>query len=674
MADRTLQIEVQEDHLERIAQTKKPILAVAELIWNSLDADATRVDVALTESGLGTLQSIEVSDDGHSIPYDQVESLFTKLGGSWKKQQRKTQGSGRLLHGQEGRGRFRAFSLGRAVDWSLCYQHNSSLKQYRVEMLKSQMRKVKIGDETTASKDAQPGTTVTVSELEKDFVSLRGETAVNELTLIFALYLRQYSTIRVSYDGQVISPSKIEEKTEVLALSPIRVADEGVEYPVTLEIVEWAIEAPRKLYFCTEQGFPLDDDAPGVQAPGFNFTAYLKSGYFSHLLAQNTAELAKLDPLVDAALAEAKKEMRGYFRRRASEKAKGLVKEWQDSDLYPYKGDPKDTVETAERQVFDVVALNVASYLPDFTESDPKTKRLQFRLLRTAIERGPSDLAIILDEVLGLPKEKRQELIELLKRTTLASIIGASKIIADRLEFVRGLETLIFDPEFKDKVLERTQLQRLVAENTWIFGEQYNLTVDDQSLTEVLKKHIAAQGLEVEIDEPVMRPDGTKGIVDLMLSRSIPTVGDGDREHLIVELKRPSVKVNSDVATQIKKYAFAIAEDERFRDLKTKWTFWALSTDVDTLVRKDTSQKDRPKGVLYQDDELRITIWVKTWSQVIDDCKRRLQFFQEKLNYQPDRDSSLAHLKTTYAKYTADLFEAQESSSSDAEEQPKEES
>jgi len=151
-------------------------------------------------------------------------------------------------------------------------------------------------------------------------------------------------------------------------------------------------------------------------------------------------------------------------------------------------------------------------------------------------------------------------------------------------------------------------------------------------------------------------------------------VGDGDREHLIVELKRPSVKVNSDVATQIKKYAFAIAEDERFRDLKTKWTFWALSTDVDTLVRKDTSQKDRPKGVLYQDDELRITIWVKTWSQVIDDCKRRLQFFQEKLNYQPDRDSSLAHLKTTYAKYTADLFEAQESSSSDAEEQPKEES
>ena len=33
-----------------------------------------------------------------------------------------------------------------------------------------------------------------------------------------------------------------------------------------------------------------------------------------------------------------------------------------------------------------------------------------------------------------------------------------------------------------------------------MFGEQYHLSVDDQSLTEVLKKHVAARGLEIEID------------------------------------------------------------------------------------------------------------------------------------------------------------------------------
>jgi hypothetical protein len=37
----------------------------------------------------------------------------------------------------------------------------------------------------------------------------------------------------------------------------------------------------------------------------------------------------------------------------------------------------------------------------------------------------------------------------------------------------------------------------------------------------------------------------------------------------------------------------------------------------------------------------------------------RLRFFAESLNYTPDRDSSLAHLKTTYHKYLVDLFTAQ---------------
>jgi hypothetical protein len=143
VAEKTLQIEVQEDHLERISQTKKPILAVAELIWNALDADASKVTVSLIDSGLGRLDAIEVTDNGHSIPYSEIDDLFTKLGGSWKQRQRKTKELGRLLHGKEGRGRFRAFALGPVVDWYLCYQKNGSLRTYRVEMIRDHLRNVK---------------------------------------------------------------------------------------------------------------------------------------------------------------------------------------------------------------------------------------------------------------------------------------------------------------------------------------------------------------------------------------------------------------------------------------------------------------------------------------------------------------------------------------------------
>lgn len=350
--------------------------------------------------------------------------------------------------------------------------------------------------------------------------------------------------------------------------------------------------------------------------------------------------------------------MRDHFRRRASERAAGLVEEWQRENVYPYQGQPATEIEEAERQVFNVVALNVNHYLPAFQEADEKTKRLQLRLLRHAVENAPADLSRILTEVLDLPDEKRQELRELLDRTTLAHIISASKIIADRLQFLQGLEVLVFDDEFKHAVRERTQLHRIVAENTWMFGEQYHLSVDDQSLTEVLKKHIAAQRREVEIDQPVVRSDGSRGIVDLMFSRNIQIAGSEEREHLIVELKRPEIKIDADAVTQIKSYAFAIAGDERFLDVRTKWVFWAVSNDLDAFARHEVNQRDRPRGVLFQGDDPSITIWVKTWSQIINDCRSRLKFFSEKLNYTPDRDDSLAHLKTTYHKYLADLFAA----------------
>jgi hypothetical protein len=652
---KTFEIQVEDDHLQRISQVRKPVHAVAELIWNALDADANQVDVMLHNDVLGGLASIEVIDDGHGIPHAQAEDMFRPLGGSWKKNDRRSP-KGRILHGKEGRGRLRALALGRVVEWRVRYAAaDGKVHRYTIVMIKDQLKRVQLSDETTIPGELLPGVTVLVKEFDREFRSLRSPAVTEELAQIFALYLRQYSSIRITYCGDVIDPRAVEDFVASRTLPNI-VTPEGESFPASLDIVEWKMPTERRMYFCDANGFPLDDTPPGIQAPGFNFTAYLKSDYFAKLLAENRLGIADLDSSTSKILTAAKEAMRDHFRERASEKAAGLVADWRREKVYPYEGPPATEIEEAERQVFNVVALNVNHFSPKFQEADEKTKRLQLRLLRAAVENAPADLSRILTEVLDLPTEKRQELTELLDRTTLAHIIGASKIIADRLEFLNGLETLVFDDEYKHTVRERTQLHRIVAENAWMFGEQYHLSVDDQSLTEVLKKHVQLQDRELEIEESVKRPDGSRGIVDLMFSRNIQLPGSEEREHLIVELKRPDVKINAAALTQIKSYAFSVVGDERFRDVNTKWVFWAVSSDLDEFARREVSQRDRPRGAAYQSDDPSITIWVRTWSQIINDCRSRLRFFAEKLNYTPDRDSSLAHLKTTYQKYLADLF------------------
>ena len=177
-----------------------------------------------------------------------------------------------------------------------------------------------------------------------------------------------------------------------------------------------------------------------------------------------------------------------------------------------------------------------------------------------------------------------------------------------------------------------------------------SLTVDDQSLTEVLRKHFKLAGRDIVVNEPVKRLDGSRGIVDLMLSRRVPSNREDELEHLVIELKAPSVKIGMQETQQVKSYAFAVQKVERFRGIPTRWAFWLVSNDMDDYATAEVHLRDKPEGVLWDAEEPRTRIWVKTWAQIIHGCRTRLRIFQNELNHSADRDASLEYLRETYAR------------------------
>jgi hypothetical protein len=52
------------------------------------------------------------------------------------------------------------------------------------------------------------------------------------------------------------------------------------------------------------------------------------------MLAENRLEIADMDTATANAISAAKDVMRDRFRRRASERAAGLVEEWRREDIY----------------------------------------------------------------------------------------------------------------------------------------------------------------------------------------------------------------------------------------------------------------------------------------------------------------------------------------------------
>lgn len=651
---KTVPVNVQEDHLQSIANVSRPIDAVAELVWNALDADATEVRVSIARNNMTGLESIRVIDNGRGMDYRLAEETFGHLGGSWKKTKLKTDG-GRVLHGKEGRGRFKAFALGSFVVWSTRFKDGEDVIAYTLKGDWNHLREFELSDFVRANV-ATTGTDVEIRNILKDFTSLEGEKAIQAMTEQFALYLRQYPDVRIVYNGTRIDPKTLQDREADYRLPKIK--DGAKTYTSQLTVIEWKNDQDRAILLCDASGFMLHEVKPQIHAAGFHFTAYLKSDYIRALADRNLLISEDIHPGLHRLLEAAREKLRAHFRARTAEESTTLVEEWKKEGVYPYEQQPETPVEEVGRQVFDIVAATVHRYLPSFDEAERDGKRLTFALLREAVETSPDAVRRILDKLLQLPKDRQEELADLLDRVSLEAMISAFKLVKDRFDFMKGLDLLVFDPTSKQQLAERRQLHRILANQTWIFGEEFSLSVDDKGLTKVLEAHLKLLGREPATITPVREEDGSVGIVDLMLSRAIPQQSKR-REHLVIELKAPKVTLTEEHTNQIEKYAQAVANDPQFRDTATEWTFILVGNDYNDVVKRKITQRGRARGILIEpsdQDDVKYTVWVRTWSQILDDCRWRMKFFQERFEYVAGDDDAIEYLRATHDKFLPKVF------------------
>jgi hypothetical protein len=656
-----LPLKVDQEHVARLARMNDPVGAVEELIWNALDADAELVSVVLHTNSLGGVEQVTVTDDGTGMAAANCAEYFQPIGNSWKRRAGTSPVKKRALHGKNGQGRIRAFALGREVRWTSVSEDLEGRWRVVIESDHSSMHEFDVSDPEPTEK---PTGTVVEAFAGEELQKLTDRTALTTLTAALALHLEAYPDITVLYDGERLNPAELQSHVAEYRLGApgTESAEEDEQDRPVLKVIEWNRPVTRALILCDEKGMSLERQRPDIQAPGFHFTAYLSWRGF----AKEPANLAFADWDPDAAASnvidEARHQLRAHFRARAEERRQELVQEWRADGIYPYEGEPAENRDRAERETFDAVATTIVRYLPNVK----KTRRTTFRFLRSALAHDPNDALRIVEEVFALTQQEHKELAQLLDRTPLSSLIKASTAVTNRLDFLAALEHLVFDPEAKGRVKERTELHRILERETWVFGEEYGLYVSDRSLTEVLNRHCELLGRPVPAGGQVLRTDGRRGIVDLMLSRSGP-LRNGERHHLVVELKRPRLTLGMTEFEQLSSYAEAVMADDRFRDSRVTWDFWLVGNDMNGTLRGLAHQKDRTPGCAVEQGNYRL--WVRTWGEIVEECATRLRFFQDELEYQSNNEHAMdylirEHTDAVSALVTDGIVPAQSSSSS----------
>jgi len=81
-------------------------------------------------------------------------------------------------------------------------------------------------------------------------------------------------------------------------------------------------------------------------------------------------------------------------------------------------------------------------------------------------------------------------------------------------------------------------------------------------------------------------------------------------------------------------------EDPRALNVGTRWVFWVIG---DELGRYADHRALDPHGLIYRG--CNVSIYAKTWAQVLDDNRARLQYLQNKLEIDVDKAMSIKYLQ-----------------------------
>src|SRR5690606_7123514 len=129
--------------------------------------------------------------------------------------------------------------------------------------------------------------------------------------------------------------------------------------------------------------------------------------------------------------------------------------------------------------------------------------------------------------------------------------------------------------------------QRDVAENYWLFGEQYHLASADQNFQQLLSSYLyiideVRDRQEISSYDWKRRPD-----IFLCRKQSLPDPADNEyqiEENIIVELKRPSVTIGKAQFRQVDDYMDFIMREDRFNSQTRRWKFFVISNKVDDYI------------------------------------------------------------------------------------------
>lgn len=640
----------------------KPLDAICEYIWNGFDANASMIEVKLIENDFGILNQIVISDNGTGINYEELKNKFQPFNDS-KKSSSLQKSNHSLPHGQKGIGRLTFFSFSQSARWDTIYRENNKNYEYYIFMNKNSLNQYDDNNEKQpVIVDKKTGTSVTFDQVEsldkKDII----EKIKEEFFWFLELNKENNFTIKVNEE-------KIDYSDYIKQKKCIDITGFNCNEQYDIQFVQWNKKMGNefsKIYYIGSDNIERFKETTKLNKKSDQFfhSIYIKSNYFNDFHFTNEIDddqsnlfPSKSDDEYKNLMNAINKFLTSYRYDFLKKTSSAYIEKLVEEKLYPEFD--SNIIGNYQKKELDNLVKTLYSAQPKiFTGLSNDNKKITLQLLKLIMDNGDKpELFAVLKGIIDLEEEELAELSNILKYTSLNNITKTIKLLCDRQKVIQVLKEILFNKEFNS--YEVKHVQEIVENHYWLFGEQYNLiTAAEPDFESALKGLIKVQtGIDERVD--INHPDKNKEMDIYMLRQ--------DRhgnvtENVVVELKRPKIKLGEKEVSQVKRYMRVIKSEPRFNAGNIKWTFYLMGNEFDNSgYIEGELESHRNLGdqhLIHEQDNGMTKIYVLKWSELFDSYSKKHDFLMEKLKLQEklwlekhdSADNAIESIKDSSAK------------------------
>ncbi len=651
-------VSINNNSVDSAGITKDYMEAVCELLWNGYDANATEVNIVFDTNQIGTIHWLSIIDNGTGINLGNLDETFGAFLDSIK---RNSYQRSSYTKGKKGKGRFSFIALAYDAKWQTTFLDQATSKYCTYDITISANNKdVYKNDNQISSDKGATGTTLTLTNLHGvTGFSFQAVDFIKYLENEFGwfLLLNKKNNYKLSINGEPIEYQRIVADSEEI---PMFITDaDGTKHKFEITYVRWMEKIGDKYYY-----YFLNDDKREVSksltsfnnnAINFYHSLYVESTFFNNFIHSDSVEPAtrifgsnNVGHVYKTLYKELQKivaeKQKLFIRGNAADE---LIERFERTGAIPYFSDNK--YEQAKKKDLIEVVKEIYCIQPKIfkglNETQERTSIGFINLLLDTDER--ENILSILEGIVNISKEERENLAILLQKTSFGRITRTINLIESRFRTVELLRTLVFD--LKKFTNERDHIQHAIAENYWLFGEQFHLVSSNEGFEKLLANYLNI--LDGEEDKSIeksndieknRRPD-----IFMCRQRSIPDGYNHDddiEENIMVELKRPSVTIGKEQLRQIDDYMDYITRQEQFNSKTRRWRFFVISNKVDDYIEKEyLAFQDKGKRYLVKSSG-NMEIFAMSWDDLFRTFTTKHKFLLDKLEF--DQKSIKDELKS----------------------------